>query len=123
MALEIYDYQGEGYRSVMSYGAWRVAFLNPADCLREVHKLERHMESDEVFLLLRGDAILFIGEEMQQVRMEKHKVYNVTAGTWHAVCVSPDARVFIVENADVSQSNSEYIHFTTPPCTCTFSNE
>lgn len=120
MGLELYDYHGEGYRSVMSYGAWRVAFLNHAQTFKEVKKLERHMESDEVFLLLSGEAILFIGKELTQVRMEKNKVYNVTAGTWHAIVVTPDAQVFIVENEDVSTDNSEYIYYTTPPCTYSF---
>ena len=31
--IEIYDYTGENYKTVMRYGAWRVAYLNHGDCV------------------------------------------------------------------------------------------
>ena len=33
--IEIYDYTGESYMPAMSFGKWRVAYLNDADVFRE----------------------------------------------------------------------------------------
>ena len=108
--LEILDYTGEGYSTVMRYQRWRVAFLNYAARFdRELIKqVERHLLTDEVFVLLEGEATLIIGESETEYPMERHKLYNVKAGVWHAVAVSRDAKILIVENEDTSPANTEY---------------
>lgn len=68
------------------------------------------METDEIFVLLEGKATLLIGAEAEEVPMEKFKCYNVKKGVWHTIATSPDAHVFIVENADTSDDNSEFLH-------------
>ncbi len=110
--LEIKDFRGEDYKAVISYGAWRVAYLNYSQRFDpdKINILERHMETDEVFLLLEGKATLLIGEDAEEVPMEKFKCYNVLRGVWHTIATSPDAHVFIVENADTSDDNSEFLH-------------
>ena len=112
--LDVIDYLGEGYHSAMAFGAWRVAFLNYAKCFDEIKRLERHMETDEVFMLLEGEAALIIGLDKKVMPMEKHKVYNVRKGVWHNIKVSDGAKVFIVENDDTTVKNSEYINFDSP---------
>ena len=109
--LEIKEYTGEGYRSTHAFGEWRVAFLNYADRFEHITRLERHMLTDEVFVLLCGSAELWIGEERTRVPMEPYKIYNVQKAVWHNIHVSPDAKVLIVENDNTAQENSEYLYF------------
>ena len=112
--LDIIDYTGEGYKPAMVFESWRVAFLNYADRFDKITKLERHMVTDEVFMLLEGEATLYIGLEKTPVVMERHKIYNVKKGVWHNIKVSPDAKVFIVENDNTTYDNSEYIELDEP---------
>ncbi len=106
--IEILEYTGEGYSTVMSFGAWRVAMINYSERFEEKNliKLERHLLTDEVFVLLDGNAILVSDKE--RYRMEKNKIYNVIKGTWHAIALEKDSRVLIVENVETGKDNSEY---------------
>lgn len=115
--LEIREYTGPGYRPVIDFGAWRVAVLNYID---EIHPekisfLERHNETDEVFVLQRGQGVLFLGEGDTPVAkihpqvMEAGKMYNVKQGVWHTVVLSRDASILLVENRDTARENSDYV--------------
>ena len=108
--LEIKDYNGEGYDRTHVYDNWCVAFLNYADRFDKITYIERHLLTDEVFVLLQGSAELLIGETCEPVTMEPFKIYNVKAGVWHAIRVSRDAKVLIVENSDTTKENSEYLY-------------
>jgi mannose-6-phosphate isomerase-like protein (cupin superfamily) len=108
--LEILAYEGEGYNRTMHFGEWRVALANfgaPFDRDRYTY-LERHLLTDEVFVLLSGKADLVIGLERTETPMEAGKLYNVKQGTWHALLMSEDAKVLIVENHNTSIENSEH---------------
>ena len=109
--LEIVEYEGDGYKAMVYYEGWRVAFLRYAERFdkKNINKMEKHLLTDEVFVLLSGEAVLIIGEEQNIYPMEKNKIYNVKKAVWHAICVSKDAQVLIVENADTSLENSEYM--------------
>ena len=107
--LEIKDYNGEGYDRTHIYDSWCVAFLNYAERFDKITYLERHLLTDEVFVLLQGSAELWIGETCERVKLEPFKIYNVKAGVWHAIRVSRDAKVLIVENSNTAKENSEYM--------------
>ncbi len=109
--LEILHYTGEDYKPVVYFEGWRVAYLNYSDRFdpEKIDKLERHMETDEVFVLLEGKASLLIGETGTLCPMEKNKTYNVKKGVWHSIITSRDAHVLIVENADTADENSEFM--------------
>ena len=77
----------------------------------EITYLERHNETDEVFILLEGSASLFMGEDAREVVMEKFLSYVVKKSAWHNIVVSEDARVLIVENKNTGKHNSEYLPF------------
>jgi hypothetical protein len=112
--LEEREYIGEGYSPVVDYGTWRVAVLNYADELlpQNIADVQRHDETDEIFVLLRGCCILFIGAGEETITsifaqdMEPLKVYNVKRAAWHTHTLSEDAMVLIVENRDTSEANS-----------------
>ncbi|MBR6790638.1 MAG: cupin domain-containing protein [Oscillospiraceae bacterium] len=109
--IEIKDYTGEGYKPQVDFGAWRVAIANfkPDWAPGAQTYIERHMETDEVFVLLAGEVSLLIGKEMQEYKMEPGKIFNVKAGTWHQLQMSEDGKVLIVENRDTGRANSEYL--------------
>ncbi len=108
--IQIFEYNGEDYRPVMNFEQWRVAFLNYSEKQAEsnVFQIERHLKTDEVFVLLQGTATLIIGEDLARVHMEYNKVYNVPKGVWHCVFMSKDAKILIIENDDTSVENGEY---------------
>ena len=111
--LDIYSYDGENYDPTMHFGAWRVAFLNHGDRFTrgKITYLERHMLTDEVFVLRRGAATLLIGPTGEQVTVEPNRIYNVRAGVWHSVITEPGTRMLVVENHNTSRDNSEYMDF------------
>lgn len=111
--LLVLDYDGKGYFSHFKCGGWRIAYLNYAPMFTKegITYLERHNETDEVFILLEGEASLFMGETAKEVVMEKFVSYVVKKSAWHNIVVSEDAKVLIVENADTGKDNSEYLPF------------
>jgi ureidoglycolate hydrolase len=114
--LEIREFIAPGYQPVIDFETWRVAILN---YLEEIHPerisfMERHNETDEVFVLIKGEGLLFLGEGDQRIEkihsqiMEFGKIYNVKRSTWHTVVLSRDGSVLIVENRNTSRDNSNY---------------
>jgi len=118
--LEVRDYTKGGYSPVVDYAGWRVAILNYADELRceKLAAMQRHNETDEVFVLLRGRCILFLGEGTETVTaihaqdMRPLKVYNVKKAVWHTHTLNEDAMVLIVENRDTTFGNSPFCQLT-----------
>ena len=114
--LEIQEYTGEGYKPLVDFASWRVALLNYSpDLLPErLTRMQRHNETDEVFVLLRGRCILFVGEGQETVcrihatDLEPGKVYNVRQAVWHTHTLSRDAQVLVVENRDTTYDNSPF---------------
>lgn len=106
--IEVKHYTGEGYDRTHIFGTWCVAYLSWTAEYNKNTYMERHMKTDEVFVLLKGEATLMIGENREPVKMEVGKIYNVKVGTWHNILVSRDASVLIAENSDTDKSNTEY---------------
>ena len=115
--LEIRECTGIGYAPMIDYGAWRVAILRFVDELlpHRLDKMQRHDKTDEVFVLLAGRCILFIGQGAESVTaihaqdMEPMKLYNVKRGCWHTHTLSEDAIVLIIENKNTNSTNSPEI--------------
>lgn len=119
--VEVSEYTGLGYSPVITYEGWRVAILNYIDELetQNIKRIQYHAETDEVFVLLKGDVILFIGGngeepgDIEAIHMEPFKMYNVKKGTWHTHTVSHDAMCLIVENSDTEDDvNSPRVYLT-----------
>ncbi len=115
--VEIHEYRGDGYRPLIDFGAWRVALLKYCDELRpeNIETMQRHEETDEVFVLLRGKCLLFAGDGKEEAGdvhiypMEPLKLFNVKKGVWHTHSLSEEAVVLIVENRDTTSANSPVI--------------
>ena len=110
---EVYEYNGIGYERTMNFEGWRVAILNHEERFDKITKLERHALTDEVFVLLKGTATLILGEELIKEELEPYKIYNVKKDVWHALKVSLDAKVLIVENHNTSLDNTFYLEIPT----------
>ena len=118
--LEVRDYVKEGYSPVVDYAEWRVAVLNFSNDLlpENITAMQRHDETDEVFVLLRGRCILFIGEGDEKVTavhaqdMQPFKIYNVKKSVWHTHTLSRNAKVLIVENRNTTFDNSPFSSLT-----------
>ncbi len=113
--LEVLTYEGAGYRPVVDYGSWRVAILRPPNVSsgESTSSMERHLQTDEVFVLTKGSAILVIGGNAREVaslefqQMEIGVVYNVKRCAWHTVLLGAEASIIIAENRDTGDGNSE----------------
>lgn len=115
--LEVHSHEDEGFKPLVDFGTWRVAVLNYIEHLEpsNLKKMQRHDETDEVFVLLAGRCILFIGDggdgeagTIHPVDLEPGKVYNVRRGTWHNHTLSEDASVVVIENRDTTLDNSPF---------------
>lgn len=112
--LTVHEYQGEGYQPLVDYQSWRVAILRYIDELlpENLTAMQRHDETDEIFVLLNGRCLLFLGDGAEEVGtihavdMEPMKLYNVKRACWHTHTLSEDATVLIVENQDTTEANS-----------------
>lgn len=118
--LEIRTCSEEGFHPQVDFGGWRVALLNYIDHLlpENLKDMQRHDETDEVFVLLKGRCILFLGDGADEagtihaVDMAPHTVYNVKRGTWHNHTLSEGASVLVVENLGTTVENSPFCGLT-----------
>ncbi len=118
--IEIRNYEGKGYQPVVDYGAWRVAILRFIEEMQpeNVGSMERHIETDEVFILTMGKGILIMGgngigiDGIYPHIMEIGRIHNVKRNAWHTVLLSRDASVVLVENRDTDRHNSEYANLS-----------
>ena len=119
--LEISNHHGPAFQPLANFGGWRVAMLNFIEHLlpQNLTNMQRHDETDEVFVLLQGHCILFIGDGnedaglVKAVDMEPLTVYNVKKGTWHNHTLSEDASVLVVENLETTNDNSPFCSLST----------
>ena len=113
--LEILTHTEPGFKPLINFGSWRVACSNGPEQYKnkEVTSLSRHMETDEVFVLMKGSNLLLTAGngkspgKVTKTWMEPGKLYNVTKGTWHGSIQMPGTMVLIVENRDTGKENSE----------------
>jgi len=118
--IEIKEYKDSGYKPVIDYGEWRVAVLNYCDELlpENIDKMQKHNQTDEVFVLLKGKCMLFMAEGDQEIEeiyaqeMEPYKMYNIKRSVWHTHTLSEEAMVLIIENRDTDLDNSPEIDLT-----------
>ena len=103
--MEIFEFKEQDFKCVMQFEGWKIGLLRYSERFSEYKIRERHLKTDEAFVLLQGKATLY--EEDDNFQMEKCKVYNVKKGLWHHIVVSGDATVLVIENSDTSIENTE----------------
>ena len=118
--VSAYAPKEQGFFPVVFFEQWRVAVLNYCDIVEKaaLYRLERHVETDEVFVLQKGKAWLILGGSgdapacVETFPMEAGVVYNIARSCWHHVVMTQDASVLIVENADTGDANSAYANLS-----------
>lgn len=103
--MEIHAFDGENFKVAMEFEGWKIGFLRYGDRFCANDRTERHLETDEAFVLLEGTATLI--EDDTEYIMENFKVYNVRKGAWHHIIVTPDTTVLVIENSNTSPDNTE----------------
>jgi ureidoglycolate hydrolase len=114
--VEIGSFSGEGYRPVLDFHGWRVAMLRFIDGVQPeaFHRVERHRETNEVFILTAGQADLIVCDGDIQpgqafvTSMEHNVAYNIGQAVWHEVVMSSDAHIILFERTDTSGANTDY---------------
>lgn len=110
-AVEAHTWAGEGYQPLVFSAGWMVALLNWEPLFDPAHlrEIERHVQTDEVFILLRGRAVLFVATDqgLELLEMLPGALYNVRQGTWHNLVATRDAAWAIVEGRDTHLHDTE----------------
>jgi hypothetical protein len=114
--LELGQYFDDGYEPVLDFHGWRVAMLRYAEMVdaNYLHQVERHRNTNEVFILTAGEADLILcdpGDVPQNayVLPMKHNVaYNIPGYGWHHVIMSRDAHIILFERTETSAETSDY---------------
>lgn len=106
-----------GFDIVIKNERFQCAFITYSDIYAcgPIKEMKRHNITDEIFVLLNGEATLFIyeeGREIEKTVLEKNKAYNVTKGTWHYLAVSDDACLFVTERSDCVKEDTEILNFS-----------
>ena len=80
--------------------------------------MQKHNQTDEVFVLLKGNCTLYLAEGEDEIeniyaqKMEPFKLYNVKKSVWHTHSLSSDGSVLIVENRNTGLDNSPEIELS-----------
>ena len=114
--VDTYLCRENGFHPIIICNDWRVAVLNYFDVVEKelLCRMERHPETDEVFVLRDGSAWLITGGDgarpdgIETFPMESGTIYNIRKNVWHHIVMTPETSVLLVENADTSEANSEY---------------
>jgi len=114
--VSVAGFEGEGLKRVVESGDWFVGIKNwkPANDAAHFDNMERHMQTDEVFVLLEGGCTLLVDHspenncsDIRCVPMEKNKVYCIHPSVWHNTITTKDAKLILMENRNTSMDNSE----------------
>jgi len=115
MGIEVKDFSGEGMSRVYENQKWMVGIKNwkPANDISGIDCLERHRETDELFVLLSGQCTLIYADgndqnpDIKALKMEPFKVYNIPAGLWHNTVTRKDTKMALVEDSATGSHNSD----------------
>lgn len=115
MTITMYEFAQEGMRRVFENDKWMVGIKNwkPANDISGIDCLERHNETDELFVLVAGSCTLIYASETDHgirfgtVRMEPQKVYNIPASLWHNTITQKDTKMILIEDSNTSMENSD----------------
>ena len=118
--IEQYQISDNGYHPFLIRDGWQVAQLNymPEQEIGNIEKLDIHHLTDEVFILLKGKAVL-IGAKINgnnvdfEVELMKPIItYNIPVGTWHNIAMSKDCEIIIVEKSNTHEGDFEFFQLS-----------
>ena len=118
--IRISSCNGEGYLPLSIHEGWQVAYLTTCEKhqLDDLENMEVHLRTDELFILLRGGAVLLEADyESKQpifhaLNMKPFLMYDVPQGVWHNIAMAPDALLLIVEKDGTHLNDVAYRDFS-----------
>lgn len=105
------------YQPVLDFHGWKVAMLRHFEVVapETFYRVERHWNTNEVFILTAGqaDLIIFEGDDQPGERyyifpMALNVAYNIQQSVWHHAVMSPDAHIIIFERSETSVETTDY---------------
>jgi ureidoglycolate hydrolase len=87
--------------------------FQPKNSILKVDEFERHLETDEQFVLFCGSCLLVSmaddadDSDLEFMWMEQGILYSVPRGLWHATVMTADAKMMLIENSGTTFDNSE----------------
>jgi len=114
--IETYLHAGPGYNPFLIRDGWQVAQLNymPELQATDIRRVERHLVTDEAFILFQGASILIAatqaaeGLQFETELMKPGVTYNIPVGTWHNIAMAPQDVVIIVEKSNTHRNDDHY---------------
>lgn len=115
-SIEEYQINDYGYHPFFIRDGWQVAQLNymPEQEIGNIEKLDIHRSTDEVFILLRGKAVLIWADlkdndiRFEAELMKPNITYSIPMGTWHNIALRKGCEIIIVEKSDTHIADYEY---------------
>ncbi len=115
-----YTFEGEGMTRVFENPKWMVGIKNwkPMNDIANINCLERHNETDELFILLAGKCTLLFANEtaeglkIEAVPMEPLKVYNIPRSLWHNTVTEHGTKLALIEDSSTGSANSDNLDLT-----------
>jgi hypothetical protein len=114
--IQTYFHEGAGYNPFFIKDNWQVAQLNfmPQQGLYAIQKMDMHLQTDEIFVLTKGTAVL-IGAvadnevfRFELIKMKAGVTYNIPVNLWHNIAMDRDAEVIIVEKSNTHLGDFVY---------------
>ena len=114
--IETYYHEGIGYNPFFIKDNWQVAQLNfmPEQGLDAIQKMDMHMQTDEIFVLTKGTAVL-IGAVLEHeefifelIKMKIGVTYNIPVNLWHNIAMDRDAEIIIIEKSNTHLGDFVY---------------
>lgn len=104
------------FTPVLDTDGWRVAMLRSFEVVSPAnfHRVERHLATDEIFVLTdgRADLVVMGNDTMPHsekiISLERNVAYNVKRAVWHHVLMSSDAHIILFERSDTGPANTVY---------------
>lgn len=109
--------QKAGFCPVAETEKFKCAYITLEDQYRhgKVTQMKRHNDSDEVFTLIRGNAVLLTLEDsFTETPLELGASFMIPASTWHYLAISEDAIVFVTENSGMLPQNTDTLTLDEP---------
>ena len=116
--LEKHYIKEEGYHPFLIREGWQVAQLNyiKEQHIDNIYRIDAHHETDEVFVLLKGKAVLIlasINEDNPIFEVELMKpfiTYNIPKNAWHNIAMEKGSEVLIVEKSNTHLNDFSYFN-------------
>ena len=116
MKIASYEFSGEGMHREYENEKWTVGIKNwkPSNDITGIDTLERHNQTDELFVLLAGSCTLISAEEtadgmvFDKVEMESGKLYNIPMTLWHNTITAKGTKMILIEDSNTGENNSNF---------------